>query len=189
MPDTFTPEQKPADAERSIDFVPDATNLAWLAETADGFRGEDLFLIIDQNQNLQLVRQNALGNANPIAKIVTPKIRPNRKQVTEVICKYEGGEETLSFEDGFDAVFWTESSVEKFLYPYYRSHRLWDDRMERLKKQFDSDDSAVAVAHRAPSMSSLISSDDTITVGLVKGKKLMWVALDRYLAGKFQPSE
>ena len=198
MDRTLTPEQKgsmkkgePVNGGSDTSFakIPDATNLSWLAETADGLRGETLYLIIDQDDKLQIVQESSLGNAKRrLADICTPKTRPNRKKVTQVTCKVENGKEKiLDSTKKFDAVFWTESSVEKFLYPYYRAHRLWDDaKMDEIKNKFDSSDDAVAIAHRAPS-TSLTVDEPTIAIGVYKEKEkeLVWMEVETFL--KYKP--
>jgi hypothetical protein len=166
--------------------IPDATNLSWLAETADGKRGQTLYLIKDDQDKLQLVTQTELKGRSWLAVVETPKNRPHRGQVSEVACRgqYEGKDFELELKHpDYDAVFWTESSIEKFLYPYYRSHRIWDDKIEQAKRKFDTYDSAVAMAHRAPSTSETLSYD-TIRVGVADPKSLTleWMTVDAFLA-------
>jgi hypothetical protein len=160
-------------------LVPDATNLSWLAETADGVRDKLLYLIIDDDKKLQLV-QKKLENQKELTTIWTPKHRPDRIPVEEVICKGQGYQEALLSSKDFDALFWTESSIEKFLYPYYRAHRLWDEQMDRLQEQFETDDYAVAMAHRAPSKSSTLAAH-TLYIGVLRESTLRWMTLDDYL--------
>jgi hypothetical protein len=182
MPDTMTAEQKSGDSSKnSVAHIPDATNLSWLAETADGSRGELLCLIKDDEDKLQLVPKQNLQGRKELATVKTPKTRPNRTEVTEVVCRAENYEATLRSTEKYDAVFWTESSIDKFLYPYYRAHRIWDKRMDELKKKFDSLDIAVAIAHRAPSTSEALSTK-SLEVGVVDAGELMWMTVDDFLA-------
>ena len=169
--------------------IPNATNLSWLAETADGLRDIPLALIVDDEKNLQLIKDTEPGAEKSLVTIITPKHRPNRIPVTEVGCRgeYEDStgkqkvfERTLPSDMDYDAVFWTESSVEKFLYPYYRAHRLWDQTMDRLQEQFENDDFAVAIAHRAPSKSSSVAPT-AVEIGVVKDGTLRWMTVKDYL--------
>ena len=56
-----------------------------------------------------------------------------------------------------DALFWTESAIEKFLFPYYEQLRIFDlDYLDRLKAAFYDPKSGhriVAIAHVPPSHS------------------------------------
>jgi hypothetical protein len=173
-------------------IIPDATNLSWLAETADGMRDVDLALFIDDKQRLQLEKDDVHGTKPSLATIRTPKYRPFRVPVTEVVCRGKIEvkddptkpdiifEQTLPSNKNYDAVFWTESSVEKFLYPYYRAHRLWDETMDRLQEQFEQDDFAVAIAHQAPSKSFAVVPT-SVEIGVVKDGKLEWMTVKDYL--------
>jgi hypothetical protein len=173
-----------------------ATDIAWLAETADGSRSVDLILVKNAKGEAKLRPPKSLEPGDEIAteiKVRTEKTLPSRIPVLQVICQLEGHDLTpLLAEDGWDAVFWTESSVEKFLYPYYRSQRLWSSTMDDLKAKFDSDPDAVAIAHRAPSTSVILDgiAPPTIAVGKVLRDKATrkpethWKPMEHYLAGK-----
>lgn len=167
--------------------IPDATNLSWLAETADGTRGEPLYLIKDNKGKLQLVPESDLHGRPWFTIVGTPKKRPRRKEVTEVVCKGKNYEATLKSTEKYDAVFWTESSIDKFLYPYYYAHRIWDNRMDEVKYKFDNSDFAVAIAHRAPSTSESIASN-SLEVGVIDAGALTWMTADEFLAYQPEPS-
>lgn len=57
----------------------------------------------------------------PIMELDTRFQHPGRP-VPEVVVRAEGGEMSLA---DYDAVFWSEASVEKFVFPYYASKSLW----------------------------------------------------------------
>jgi hypothetical protein len=158
-----------------------ANDLSWLTEGADGFR-KKMALIVDAQKNLILVMPNEVGGRRLIAWVNTPN-HQDRQQV-EVICRIEGSKKEIPLPsaDNYDAVFWTESSIEKFLYPYYHSQRLWDENMDKLKREFDEDESAVAIAHMAPSKSFKVSS---LKVGIAtKAGEIDWVSMEEYLLSK-----
>jgi hypothetical protein len=128
-----------------------ATDFAALAETADGLRGEDLVLVRDAEQKPRL--REALQEGDVVATEVRVWTdRPPRKKIREVVCVPEEGRlRTLETGSGYDAVFWSDSAVEKFLYPYYHAQRLWNADMEAVAAKFKRDMDAVAIAHLAPS--------------------------------------
>jgi hypothetical protein len=195
MTDTTTSDRKDSDvSNRGLVAIPDATNLSWLAETADGSRGVDLYLIQDNEGKLQLVRETELKGRAWLVTVKTPKKRPHRGIVNEVTCggTYHGENfmlDPLSDRDYYDALFWTESSVEKFLYPYYRAHRIWDDKIDKVKRKFDRHDTAVAIAHRAPSTSEALSYE-TMRIGVAGTRGLVpgWMTVDEFLAYEPEPS-
>jgi hypothetical protein len=170
-----------------------ATDLAWLAETADGNRSVDFILVRDVNGKAQLREKLEPGDEIPTEmKVRSEPILPSRAKIVQVTCLAEGHDlEPLRSADAWDAVFWTESAVEKFLYPYYRSQRLWDSRMDDLKARWDSDPEAAAIAHRAPSNSQILdASSQTIAIGKVVRNQaaakpaVQWKPLGHYLAEK-----
>ena len=170
-----------------------ATDLAWLAETADGRRSVDFTLVRDANGKAKLRPDMKMEPGDQIAteiKVRTEPILPGRASLVQVIGQAEDFElEPLLAKDGWDALFWTESAVEKFLYPYYRSQRLWDSRMDDLKAKYDVDKDAVAIAHLAPSYSQILDANSahTIAIGKVVRNKaakpaVHWKPLGHYLA-------
>jgi hypothetical protein len=161
-------------------LVPNSTSLSWLAETADGFRGKSLGLFVDKNGDLTLSAQDTLNGEPPITRVTTPKHQDRRAEVTKVTCEGNGFNKNLESKDDFDAVFWTESSVEKFLYPYYHAHRLWNRTMTDLKDIFENDPRIAAIAHRAPSASVSVPADN-LELGLVEGGALTWMNMTSYL--------
>lgn len=173
-----------------------ATDIAWLAETADGSRSVDFILVKNAKGEAKLRPQDKLEPGDEVAteiKVRTEKTLPSRIPVLQVTCEVEGHDlMPLPADQGWDAVFWTESSVEKFLYPYYRSQRLWSSTMDQLKARFDTDPEAFAIAHRAPSTAVILdeTSPLTIAIGKVVRDKataksaIHWKPVGHYLAGK-----
>jgi hypothetical protein len=181
--------RKPPLAERQ-----DSTKLSWLGEGADGFRGKDLALVVDEKRKLVLIileqdlakRDKQLAGKEFIAEVKT-ECNTERVSVDNVRCQgidHDGrafSAELLSSKD-YDAVFWTESSIEKFLYPYYHAQRLWSPQMDDLKRTFEADNNAVAIAHRAPSTSSSLRVP-SIDVGITDGEKgFEWKNAKAYIA-------
>ena len=101
-----------------------------------------------------------------VLRVYTPSLVPSRLKPVEITFQAPGCEK-IRIDERADALFWTESAVEKFLFPYYAAHRLFtDEEMQRLKDAFKSE-KAVALWHRAPSYSIIEygkTSDDVIAV-------------------------
>jgi hypothetical protein len=126
------------------DVTVDSTALSWAAETADGTRDERMVLTLEDGKNLKVKKASDMNPNDPeLATVYTPN-KQHRSKIE------------LPGTDAWDSVFWTESSVEKFLWPYYHAHRLWDEHMTELRAQFETDPMAVAVAHKAPSASATL---------------------------------
>jgi hypothetical protein len=127
-----------------------ATRLRELAEAADGLRGVPLKLafvdgdyrIVDANARTADDRTIPVATASTkdpdsvkvedIAITPAPKIAPDASGNTKV-------------SQVFDALFWSESAVEKFLIPYYA--RLKDTRfLDQLRRDF-RDKSVYMIGH------------------------------------------
>jgi hypothetical protein len=160
--------------------------LSWLSETADGTRDEDWRLVIDSKQELQLRKKGEpeTPGDKPVCVINTPSCQPNRKKVVKVLMYVDGEDVPIAVDpaDGSDAVFLTESAVDKFLYPYYHAHRIWDEKMDDLKRKFETHADTVAIRHRAPSNSATLPPDETLRV-LARGEDgaLRWMSISEFL--------
>jgi hypothetical protein len=158
-------------AEKKREQAPgrNAWTLSWLAEKADGWREEKLQLVLHGANGLSIKRQNEKLQAGEtkVCDIETPRCQPGRVKVKTVTLETEtSGSRTIDVSsDGWDAVFWTESSIEKFLYPYYHSHRIWSDEMDTLKASFEAYPNAFAIRHKAPSTSSMMSLVGAFEIG------------------------
>ncbi len=174
-------------AEKKLKKAPgrNSWTLSWLAEMADGWRGEELLLTRHPAHGLRVRRSTEPKGEDEedVCKIETPKCQPDRKEVRAVTLDVDGTSAKIDTDDGSDAVFWTESAVEKFLYPYYHSHRLWDERMDRVKRAFETYPDAYAIKHKAPSSSFVMSLAETLQIGALNlDKRFVWLAVDEFLA-------
>ena len=171
-------------------FIPpsaDSKALSWAAETADGTRDQLLRMSI-VGDHLQVGKPTPNAPTDPSAiDIFTASRQKARPRTTRAELYLEGGSQPIEIDiteaDPWDVVFWTESSIEKFLWPYYHSHRLWDDDMTKLQAQFDGDPHAVAIAHKAPSASSIISAVDITGVALAERDELGILSVE-WLTGR-----
>lgn len=143
-------------------------DLSWAAETADGTRNEMLQMYLEGDK-LKVTKPKPTGTKDPRPPIdVFTPTKQARDRIVRAELYVEGGTEPITVvvteTDPWDVVFWTESSIEKFLWPYYHSHRLWDDDMTKLQAKFDGDPLAVAIAHKAPSASSIVRTSSAVDV-------------------------
>jgi hypothetical protein len=138
----------------------DYRDFAWLAETLDGRRDEDVKIIrVIENGRQKLVVKNKDYTLMDGETLVLDGIRTGnwvseRPEVAVTIGV--GAASTLcKTDDGLlcDAVFCSESAIEKFVFPYYHSQRLlteteWVQLIAEVKKP-----STMAVGHAHPSRS------------------------------------
>ena len=159
--------------------------LSWLAEEADGWRGEELSLMLHPTSGLRLRREgdSPMPGEHELCKIETPKCQPGRIPVLSVAVEIQGAStQKIDPAKGWDAVFWTESAVEKFLYPYYHAHRLWDDTMDQVQLAFETYPGAVAIMHKAPSNSFVMNAAASLQIGALDlSGKFQWMTVPRFL--------
>lgn len=138
----------------------DATALRTLGEHADGFRDTDLFLTVTQTDGdyeFDIKKPADLGDGDtPVLRVRTASNIGRRPPATLTISV--GGKSVPAAElakISVDAAFTSESSIEKFLFPYYEGIRIFDrDYLTRLKDAYFAPDSRiVAFLHESPSIS------------------------------------
>lgn len=103
-----------------------------MADYASGIRGEGAsFLCTEMDpdgRHFRVRPHRAHGLCSDAKDVVTPVntpfVQPDRPSVEKVEIQAEGmtGLESLA---QYDAVFWSESAVEKFIFPYYASKYQW----------------------------------------------------------------
>jgi hypothetical protein len=147
-----------------------STQLAWLAEAADGMQsGEQLVLARVQENGgpprLGLVEKARQGDFEVIAEIESDSLVADRVKVTGLQIRLDGTDEWIECrtpEGPADAVFCTESAMQKFLITYYHNQRLLDRKQwNELDKQIRNKTLA-AILHVAPSHSYALFQDETI---------------------------
>jgi hypothetical protein len=113
-----------------------------MADYASGMRGEPDVLLTGMDPDGEHFRvrpdrkHGPCSNAKDVATpVYTPFVQPARAPVVGVGIQAEGmsGMESLM---QYDAVFWSEAAVEKFLFPYYASKYQWHaaHALEKLTK-------------------------------------------------------
>ena len=146
---------------------PNAQDIAWWAETAHGLAGEKLVLA-ENSTGLRIAKRNDLTNADKVVCEVdaTPRV-PDRPK-PEMIAFRAPGHSTIELKNECDALFWTESAIEKFFIPYYEAQRLLsDDDMNKLKATYREKD-VVAMGHIPPSHELVFRAADSIRALVVE---------------------
>ncbi|MBA3345638.1 MAG: hypothetical protein H0T44_10165 [Gemmatimonadales bacterium] len=132
----------------------DARNLARIAEWVDGLRDENL-VVVRENGGWT-VRAEQPGDADKaVLKSRKPLNVPKERRRMESEVTIRGH----PLKENYDALFWTESAIEKFLFPYYASHRIMTDEEHKDLMAAYQKDSLVAIAHVAPSQGIPLLSD------------------------------
>lgn len=131
----------------------DARSLSRIAEWVDGFRGETVVVVRDNDEWVALPESQA-GGREPVLRSRKELDRPARRMDSRVtIDGVELGPEV-------DALFWTESAIQKFLQPYYAAHRIQTEaEIEGLRAAYDRDD-LIAIMHVAPSQGHALFEDE-----------------------------
>ncbi len=108
----------------------DARDLRNRADAYAGLRGPrgDRYFFVQKGSpgHGDLERQHKPGEPPPegtVFQLDTAAQRPDRPEVTNVII--ESGGDTTELAHMYDAVFWSESAVEKFVFPYFASKWMW----------------------------------------------------------------
>jgi hypothetical protein len=124
----------------------DSTGLRRLAEMADGGRDEDFYIAVDADRKMVALREPPEpGKYKLVVPVHTSGAVPERRGIRKLTATLDDGRTVEIFpEAGLevpDAMFWTESSVEKFLVPYYaRVHSAASrvgDEVQKVKDVFN----------------------------------------------------
>ena len=148
----------------------DARQLAWLAEWADGFREKELALVVSNaNGDFDLKPEKEVQHDKErvILRVFTEAVQPKRLKPMEVSIKDPSGR-TVRLDQDCDAAFWSESSIEKFLFPYYYSQRLLtEEQMQKLKENFDKRE-VFAIVHMPPSKPGIITRGKISSIAVLE---------------------
>lgn len=127
-----------------------ADDLRWLGESADGERDKDCTVVWIGN-NLKVVQTRNVGSNKPLGvDVKTPSRGLGMRGGLKVSITFEK-DEPIGLDAKVDAIFLTQSAVEKFVLPYYMRMQ----RPEWVAKTRDAlfKKDIVAVLHRSPSSS------------------------------------
>jgi hypothetical protein len=104
--------------------------IAEYAESVRGPGGDPVFFVAqldDASNAVTITCEKELPTASPLSVVIpasTASVQPLRDPVESVTILAAGMKEPDSL-NAYDAVFWSESAVEKFLFPYYASKSQW----------------------------------------------------------------
>lgn len=114
------------------DLTLDSIAARAVAEYASSLRGpseEPAFIVTSRPHGRWKMgverHQEATDPHQVVTPLDTPFVQPNRPAVEHVSIRAKGMEQPVSLDE-YDAVFWSESSVEKFVFPYYASKCQWE---------------------------------------------------------------
>jgi len=127
-----------------------------LAEKADGLRGKHPVLVVDESDEIDVVEQSAIGNRHPLIDLDTPSDGPGlqfqvRIGLTVDDAEYPRGPEL----DIADAIFTSQSAVEKFVFPYYTRVRTPRELEAMARAMFD-DKANVAIIHKPSTLYGIL---------------------------------
>src|SRR5258706_10822919 len=129
-----------------------ANELRYLAEKADGLRTQDLSLIIDGN-TVDVVATKDVGARKVLLNLKTPSRGPGVPGDAKIEIHWRGktygGPDSAL--DKADAVFVTQSSIEKFLLPYYMRFKS-AAAVQALENSLFNDRNVAAALHIPPSI-------------------------------------
>lgn len=109
----------------------DAYGLRELAEAASAARGPEgdpyyvVTMRVSGGPELSVVHGRP-GDIPPLGTMIeldTRSQQPDRPAVTYACIA--SGPDSYRLDETYDAVFWSEAAVEKFLFPYYASKSMW----------------------------------------------------------------
>ncbi|HTD59210.1 MAG TPA: hypothetical protein VK679_01095 [Gemmatimonadaceae bacterium] len=151
-----------------------ANDVRALAETFDGMRDVDAYLVLDPSSKtgLGIVQQPPGSPAPPnyVLMCHTPNANPKRMHPSAVtITIPQKGTQEVSRphqkSPAFDSLFWSESSWEKFLRPYYvrfqdqpQFDKMWHDINREM---------VVALAHDAKSEYTMLTAGKAPTPAIL----------------------
>jgi hypothetical protein len=136
----------------------DQRQISWWAEGADGYQGRHMRVVIKPGKT----DTEFVGEDEPLPEgtevlfsVFTPTI-PFVRPKAVTITTDAGTRDLLVEEPEADCLFWTPSSIEKFVIPYYVAHRLLTDQeLDDLRDEVKSGKLA-AILHVQPSKPSPI---------------------------------
>lgn len=111
-----------------------AVQLRAIADYASSLRtatGDSLYITADpqeESTGFLVMGTTSASTGSPVpdnvvAEVDTHDVTPGRPAVTAALIAAEKGQ--LDLLGKYDAVFWSEAAVEKFVIPYYASKSLW----------------------------------------------------------------
>lgn len=136
-----------------------ANGLRFLAEKADGIRNQTAYLVVAKDGTPDVVAKDDFNGRTPILEIETPLKGSGITAAVDIRLLYDGvilgGEHDL---DKADAVFVTQSAIEKFCLPYYMRF-MTAAEVDKLQNDLYNDD-FIAAYHIHPSITEGFAPDE-----------------------------
>jgi hypothetical protein len=129
-----------------------ASELRRLAETADGLRNRDLVLVRREGHVILINAADKVATDDHLVTLRTDdEIDPASRPAFDLELQIENGP-SLSLRNTYDAAFWSESAIDKFVLPYYARY-MSPARLRSLRERIASDPAMIMLPH--PPMSIL----------------------------------
>lgn len=129
----------------------DANKLRWLGEAADGDRDKDC-VVVWNGTKLQVVEKSKAGLKAPLGiSVRTNSHGPGMRGGKPIDIAYDG--KSMRLKPEVDAIFLTQSAVEKFVIPYYTRMQSLEWIIEKRDALFN-DAKVLAAIHAYPSITS-----------------------------------
>ena len=100
-----------------------ARQLRQWADAAASRRGGNPHYLVYREGKPPIIVESPTPPDGAVFGVETPEVE-DRPKPSAVIIDCEGGTRDLAKQ--YDAVFWSEASVEKFVLPYYASKAMWE---------------------------------------------------------------
>ncbi|MBL0890042.1 MAG: hypothetical protein IBJ19_05465 [Gemmatimonadaceae bacterium] len=166
-----------------------ANDLRRVAEAADGMRGATYTLsanapLRDGGTGLGLVPVDPKAPTAPgEIRVTTPLKAPGKPRPKAVFVQHPGTGEMIYVDtEKFDAVFWGEAAIEKFLVPYYV--RFQSEGFMQTLREAITNEEIIAVAHEWPSFVDPITDHVLVLPAAGATLKGQFVPLSEWLAAQ-----
>ncbi len=135
-----------------------ANDLRKLAEAVDGIRDVPAYVVWGKDG--PTVTKERPEHGEPIFECMTKNTEPGRAKFRSItldpaVVKADGKPMT-DIAAQFDAMFWTEAAVEKFVLPYYMRMEA-PEEVSRIRKAFNHE-SVFATTHMPDSTTCMLTS-------------------------------
>lgn len=128
----------------------DSNQLRFLGEKADGYRDETVLLVTD-GRTIDVVREADVHNRQVLAKLQTETRGPGVAGDARARIRWKGRTYGGKDLDGADALFVSQSAIQKFLLPYYMRFNSGAE-VQALENKLFNDRRVAAAFHIPPSI-------------------------------------
>ena len=161
----------------------DATVIRRAGEAADGRREEDLVFAegIDGEVTFTTQQDAAAKGLKVKLRISTGFTQPGLRKKVRLFLLYDN--KGLLLDEGVDAVFLTQSAVEKFVLPYY-TRTCEPKEIQELRDKLFDDARCVAAPHVPPSVTTGVPGlAPTNEIGVIDELSPEWAPMSSFSQG------